>query len=351
MIFTDTADPGRTAVLIPCYNEELTIGAVVRSFRAELPHAEIYVYDNNSTDSTARAAQAAGAIVRAEQLQGKGNVVRRMFADVEADTYILVDGDGTYEAGDIGLLLNAYLETGLDMVNGARVADTDLAYRSGHQFGNHILTSLVGIIFGRRFKDMLSGYRVLSRRFVKSFPALSHGFEIETELTVHALELRMATAEVKTRYHARPTGSVSKLHTFRDGWRILRTVIKLLKEERPLPFFLTVSALLAALAIGLSEPVIVTFVQTGLVPRLPTAVLSTGIMLLAFLSLACGLILDTVTRGRQEMKRMQYLAIPGPASVRDTRKWSSAALAAIAQESAEAGARSASLAGSHSSAR
>jgi hypothetical protein len=303
---------GRLAVLIPCFNEEIAIGDVVRGFRAQLPYADIYVYDNNSTDRTGDVARGAGAIVCRERFQGKGNVVRRMFADVEADTYLLVDGDGTYDAPSAQHLLNAYVERRVDTVNGARVSVNPEVYRTGHRFGNVLLSSLVGTIFGREFKDMLSGYRVFSRRFVKSFPALSRGFEIETELTIHALELRMATTELDTPYHARPEGSTSKLRTFRDGWRILMTITKLVKEERPLQLFASAFAALALLSTALGIPIITTYLETGLVPRVPTAILSVGMMLLAFLSLACGLVLDTVTRGRQEMKRMQYLSIPGP---------------------------------------
>jgi len=303
---------GRIAVLVPCYNEELTIPAVVAAFRHQLPDAEIYVYDNNSTDRTAEVARAAGAIVRRELYPGKGNVVRRMFADIEADIYILVDGDNTYDAPSVPLLLNAHLETQADMVNAARVTEIAEAYRPGHRFGNWMLTTLVARIFGRQFRDILSGYRLFSRRFVKSFPALSQGFEIETELTVHALELRMATAEVTTPYHARPEGSESKLNTFRDGWRILKTIGRLVKEERPLELFSAIFALGVVIATVLAVPVIIDFINTGLVERIPTAVLATGVMLVAFLSLTCGLILDTVTRGRQELKRLHYLGLPGP---------------------------------------
>jgi glycosyltransferase involved in cell wall biosynthesis len=303
---------GKVAVLVPCFNEAVAIGGVVRDFRAQLPDAEIYVYDNNSSDRTAEIAAAAGAVVRRERFQGKGNVVRRMFADVEADTYVLVDGDGTYDAASAAALLRAYVEERVDTVNGARVTREEAAYRLGHRYGNRVLTTLVAVIFGRQFKDMLSGYRIFSRRFVKSFPALSRGFEIETELTIHALELRMATAEIDTPYYARPEGSVSKLHTLRDGWRILITITKLVKEERPLPFFGAFFAALAAISIALGTPIVITFMETGLVPRFPTAILASGLMILAFLSLTCGFILETVTRGRQEMKRMQYLAIPGP---------------------------------------
>lgn len=300
---------GRIAVLIPCHNEAVTIAKVVSDFRRVVPEAEIYVYDNNCTDATAAEAAAAGAHVRFETYQGKGNVVRRMFADIDADTYVMVDGDGTYDADSLPRLLAAYDTMGVDMVNGARVSSAREAYRAGHRFGNWMLTTLVSTVFGRQFKDMLSGYRVFSRRFVKSFPALSRGFEIETELTVHALELRMPTAEVDTPYDARPDGSVSKLNTVRDGIRILLTIGKLVKDERPLPFFTAVFAALALTSVGISVPLLIEYMETGLVPRFPTAILATGMMLLAFLSLACGIILHTVTRGRQEIKRMLYLSV------------------------------------------
>ena len=302
----------RIAVLVPCYNEEAAIGTVVRDFRRTLPGATVYVYDNNSQDRTVEVARAAGAVVYTELLQGKGNVVRRMFADVEADIYVLVDGDDTYDAASAPALIARLLSERLDMVNGARVTEIVAAYRLGHRFGNVLLTSMVATIFGNRIGDMLSGYRVFSRRFVKSFPALSCGFEIETELTVHALQLGLPVAEVQTPYKDRPPGSVSKLRTFHDGFRILATIAALIREERPLAFFSTVFVILAVTSVCLISPVLVTFMQTGLVPRLPTAVLATGTMLLGFLSLACGLILDTVTRGRREMKRMRYLDFPAP---------------------------------------
>jgi len=299
----------RVAVLIPCYNEAAAIPAVVRDFRAELPGAAIYVYDNNSRDGTAAAACAAGAIVRTERLQGKGHVIRRMFADIEADAYVLVDGDDTYSAASSPAMVRLLLDDGLDMVNGTRVSEVDAAYRRGHRFGNVVLSGLVAWVFGGGVSDMLSGYRVFSRRFVKSFPASSSGFETETELTVHALELRMPIGEVATPYKERPVGSVSKLHTFSDGLRILRTIFILVKEERPLQFFASAAAVQMALAFGLAAPVFADYVGTGLVPRLPTAVLSTGVVLLAFLSLTCGLILDSVTHGRKEFKRLSYLSI------------------------------------------
>ncbi|HET9391870.1 MAG TPA: glycosyltransferase family 2 protein [Steroidobacteraceae bacterium] len=298
------------AVLVPCYNEQAAIAAVVRDFRAALPDATVFVYDNNSTDQTKAVAAAAGAVVRSEPLRGKGNVVRRMFADIEADVFVLVDGDDTYDAASAPKLIQLLLSESLDMVNGARVASSDLAYRRGHQFGNAMLTGLVARIFGNRLTDLLSGYRVMSRRFVKSFPALTPGFEIETEMTVHALELRLPMAEVPTTYRERPSGSASKLRTYHDGIRILRVIMILMKQEKPLTFFGVIGALLAILSGALAVPVIETYLKTGLVPRLPTAVLSTGIMLLAFLSFFCGLILETVTRGRVETKRLSYLSVP-----------------------------------------
>jgi len=300
------------AVLIPCYNEEVAIGRVVADFRSALPAATIYVYDNNSRDGTVAAARAAGAVVRTETLQGKGNVVRRMFADIEADIYVLVDGDDTYEAAAAPRMVRMLAEDRLDMVNGARVTEIAAAYRRGHRFGNAMLTGIVARVFGNRVSDMLSGYRAFSRRFVKSFPALAAGFETETEFTVHALELKMPIGEVPTAYKDRPAGSTSKLSTWRDGFRILRTILVLVKEERPLPFFSLIGATLLLLGIGIFLPVFVEYLATGLVPRLPTALLSTGLVLLSFLSFACGLILDTVTRGRKEAKRMAYLAVPAP---------------------------------------
>jgi hypothetical protein len=302
------------AVLIPCYNEETSIGEAVRGFKAPLPVATIYVYDNNSRDETVRVARAAGAVIRREPHQGKGNVVRRMFADVDADIYILVDGDDTYDAQSAPAMVLKLLNEQLDMVCGQRITEIKAAYRPGHKLGNWLLTGVVQVIFGNYFNDMLTGYRVFSRRFVKSFPALTTGFEIETELTVHALELRMPTAEVPTPYRDRPAGSTSKLRTVHDGIRILATILVLVKEERPFQFFATVFVVLVLISFGLGIPILRTFVDTGLVPRLPTAVLATGIMLLAFLSLVCGLILDTVTRGRREAKRMRYLDIPAAGS-------------------------------------
>lgn len=302
----------RVAVLIPCYNEEHSVASVVGDFAAALPTATIYVYDNNSTDNTRERAAAAGAIVRLETFQGKGNVVRRMFADIEAEVYVLVDGDGTYDAKSATVMVQQLLENSLDMVNAVRVPVTDKAFRRGHAFGNKMLTGTVALIFGDKFKDMLSGYRVLSRRFVKSFPALAQGFETETELTVHALELRLPILELPTPYRDRPAGSESKLHTFRDGFRILRTIAFLVKEERPLQFFGTAAALLLLLAAALGAPIITEYLQTGLVPRFPTAILATGIVILAFLSFVAGLILDTVTLTRREMKRLHYLGLQGP---------------------------------------
>jgi glycosyltransferase involved in cell wall biosynthesis len=300
------------AVLIPCYNEELTIEAVIRQFREVLPDCRIYVCDNNSTDRTIERARAAGAIVRNERLQGKGNVIRRMFADIEADLYVMVDGDATYDAAAAPRMVALLNAERLDMVNGTRVAEIKEAYRPGHRLGNIILTWLVRATFGTGIADMLSGYKVLSRRFVKSMPLLSAGFEIETELAVHALSLRMPIGEVVTAYRNRPVGSQSKLNTYSDSIRILRTIVLLIKEERPLAFFGSLAVCFLILSLGLAAPVIVTYIDTGLVPRLPTAILSSAVMLLSVLSLTCGLILDTVTRGRKEIKRIAYLAAGAP---------------------------------------
>ena len=302
----------RIAVLLPCYNEEPAIALTVAAFRKSLPDAEIYVYDNNSEDQTVDAAAAAGAIVRSERLQGKGHVVRRMFADVDADIYVLADGDATYDAAAAPGLVSRLIRERLDMVVGARQDEGDSAYRWGHRFGNKILTGLLGRLFGRTFEDVLSGYRVFSRRFVKSFPVLSTGFEIETEMSVHALELRMPVAEVKTTYIGRPDGSVSKLSTWRDGFRILNTILKLCRIERPVLFFGVLATLFLTSAVILAMPLVVTYLETGLVPRLPTAILVTGLSILSFLCFFTGLILDTVVRGRREMRRLAYLSLPAP---------------------------------------
>lgn len=303
----------RVAVLIPAFNEEAAIAKTVEDFHKALPGAIVYVYDNNSKDRTIELAKAAGAIVRSENLQGKGHVVRRMFADIEADIYVMADGDATYHAPSAPAMIQKLIDENLDMVVGTRLhTDEAGAFRPGHQLGNHLITGTVAWLFGDRFGDMLSGYRVFSRRFAKSFPALSHGFETETELAVHALSLNMPVAELQTPYYARPPGSESKLSTYKDGWRILKMIIRLTKAERPLLFFGTLSGLLAALALLLALPVLLTFWETGLVPRFPTAILAASIMILAFLSLASGFILDNVTRGRREIKRMIYLQHPAP---------------------------------------
>lgn len=317
------ADPGvlspRIAVLIPCYNEAEAIASVVRDFAAALPEATVYVYDNNSCDQTREIAAQAGAIVRTETFQGKGNVVRRMFADIEAEVYVLVDGDGTYDAPSARGMVDQLLESSLDMVNGARVPVAAAAFRPGHVLGNRMLTGTVALIFGDRLKDMLSGYRVMSRRFVKSFPALAAGFETETELTVHALELRLPIAEVQTPYRDRPAGSTSKLRTYRDGFRILRTIFILVKEERPLQFFSGVAVALFVASLLLGGPVVAEFLKTGLVPRLPTAILAAALMIMAAVSFVAALILDTVTVGRREMKRLHYLNLQGP-TLRERRR-------------------------------
>lgn len=301
------------AVLIPCFNEELAIARVVRAFRAALPHARIHVFDNASTDRTVDVAREAGATVRSVGLRGKGNVVRRMFADVDADIYVLVDGDATYDAPSAPAMIERLLRDGSDMVVGVR-RDNKVAgaYRNGHRLGNRLLTGCVAAIFGGTFTDMLSGYRVFTRRYVKSFPALSTGFETETELTVHALELRMPWSEIDTPYSARPEGSESKLSTYKDGLRILRMILRLFVAERPLHFFGLVGALALAIGVAIAVPLLTTYLTTHEVPRLPTALLSTGLALVAAISLVCGLIMDAVTRGRREMKRLFYLGIPGP---------------------------------------
>lgn len=303
----------RIALIVPCYNEEAAVAQVIEGFRHALPALDIHVFDNRSTDRTANVARAAGAHVVAVPLRGKGNVVRRMFADTEADVYVMVDGDATYDAASVRRLVDKLLDERLDMVVGCReteAAHAGAAYRRGHQWGNRMLTQSVVRVFGGDFNDMLSGYRAFSRRYAKSFPALSQGFETETELTVHALELRMPYGEITTPYGARPEGSHSKLSTYRDGWRILKTVARLYVSERPFAFFGGAAALLALLSLGLAAPLVAEYLHTGLVPRLPTAVLCASLMMSALLSLSCGLILDNVARGRQEMKRLAYLAIP-----------------------------------------
>jgi glycosyltransferase involved in cell wall biosynthesis len=307
-----TADDCRIAVIIPCFNEALAIQKVVEDFIAALPQATIYVYDNNSTDDTAGVARAAGAIVRNVSRQGKGHVVTRMFADIDADIFIMVDGDATYDAARAPLLVSRLRESKLDMVVGTRVHEDDAAYRKGHQLGNWLFSTFIAVVFDAQFKDILSGYRVFARRFVKSFPALSRGFEIEVQLAVHALELGLAVEEVPTAYFPRPAGSVSKLNTWRDGIRILFTIANLCRAERPLAFFSILGGLLTAVAVLLAIPIVVTYLEIGLVPRLPTAVLVTGLMILAFLFGMSGLILDTVTKGRREMKRLAYLQLAVP---------------------------------------
>lgn len=302
----------RIAVILPCYNEEVAITRTIENFRSALPGASIYVYDNNSHDATRAVAAAAGALVRSERQQGKGAVVRRMFADVEADVYVLADGDGTYDAAAAPSMIVRLVEEQLDMVVGARDSMLEDSYRPGHRFGNRMLTSILTILFGQSFSDILTGYRVFSRRFVKSFPALSSGFEIETEISVHALELSMPVAEVNTFYGARLEGSYSKLSTYRDGIRILRTMVALYRNERPIMFFGAIGSLLSLLSIVIAIPLLQEYLQSGLVPRLPTAVLVTGMMVIAVLYFFAGMILDTVTRGRHEMKRLIYLQLEAP---------------------------------------
>jgi len=309
------AEPGSVrpsiAVLVPCYNEDITIGKVVADFQTALPEATVYVYDNNSRDQTISVARAAGAVVRKEPRQGKGNVVRRMFADIEADIYVLVDGDDTYDAAAARQLVNCLIEDQLDFINALRQSTVKEAYRAGHRFGNWLLTGLVRMFFGRQFNDMLSGYKILSRRFVKSFPAMSIGFETETELAVHALELRMPSTEIATVYKERPPGSVSKLRTYSDGVQIMMLIARLVKDERPLLFFGLVGLALILLGVVLSIPLLITYLETGLVPRIPTAILSVGLVLVGVLSNFAGLVLDMTTKTRREMKRLIYLSLPG----------------------------------------
>lgn len=302
----------RIAVLLPCFNEEAAIGATIAGFHAALPSAAIYVYDNNSRDRTREIAGEAGAIVRTERQQGKGHVVRRMFADIDADVYVMADGDLTYDAKAAPAMVDLLLGEGLDMIVGTRQHEEKEAYRGGHVIGNRVFTRLLSGLFGRSFTDIFSGYRVFSRRFVKSFPVLSSGFEIETEISVHALELRMPVGEVETSYAARPEGSESKLSTYSDGWRILKTIVTLYRIERPVLFFGSIGALLLLAAVVLSIPLVITYLDTGLVPRFPTAILATGMTIVAVLCFFAGLILDTVTRGRREMRRLAYLSLAAP---------------------------------------
>jgi glycosyltransferase involved in cell wall biosynthesis len=304
----------RIAVLLPCFNEEATIAETVKGFRSSLPGATVYVYDNNSSDRTRTIAKKAGAVVRSERQQGKGHVVRRMFADIDADLYVMADGDLTYDPKAAPEMVKMLLGEQLDMVVGTRKHEAKQAYRGGHVIGNRVFTGLLAGLFGRSFNDIFSGYRVFSRRFVKSFPVLSSGFEIETEMSVHALELRMPVGEVETRYLARPEGSESKLSTFSDGWRILKTIGTLYRVERPVLFYGIIALALVVVAFLLSIPLIVTYLHTHLVPRVPTAILVTGMTIVAVLCFFAGLILDTVTRGRREMRRLAYLALEAPPS-------------------------------------
>ena len=307
------------AVLLPCHNEQATVAQVIDDFRRALPGADIYVYDNNSTDRTAEVAKAAGAIVRFEPYQGKGNVVRRMFADIDADIYVLADGDLTYDASAAGRLVEELIERNADMVVGVRVSTAEAAYRPGHRAGNRFFNQLVARLFGHGFTDILSGYRVMSRRFAKSFPAASSGFEIETELSVHALDLKLVTVEIPLVYGERPENSKSKLRTYRDGLRILATIIMMYRALKPLQFYGSIALGLMALSVLLGMPVLIEYAHTGLVPRMPTALLAAAIMQLGFLSLACGIITDAVSANRRELKRMQYLQLSAPAHMRPSQ--------------------------------
>jgi glycosyltransferase involved in cell wall biosynthesis len=299
-------------VLVPCKDEAKSVARVVQDFRAALPGCTVYVYDNNSTDDTAEIARNAGALVRSEPQPGKGNVVRRMFADIEADVYVMVDGDDTYEAAVAPKLIDRLVDENLDMVVGKRIETHKDAYRGGHRLGNKVLTGLVRRLFGSQLEDMLSGYRVFSRRFVKSFPSSSREFEIETELTVHAMQMRMACAEVDTPYKERPPGSMSKLRTFRDGWRILVTILNLLRNERPLFFFFWIALVLFAIAGGLAIPLFTEYARSGTVPRQPTAILCSAIAVIGVVSIATGLILDLIAHVRRDAKRLAYLQQRAP---------------------------------------
>lgn len=298
------------AVILPCFNEAGAIGEVVAAFRAALPDASIYVFDNASTDATAEEARTAGAMVITETTRGKGNVMRRAFAEVEADVYVMADGDGTYDAARAPEMVALLLEERLDMVVGARADAGGNTYRRGHRMGNRLFNEAVAFLFGRRFTDIFSGYRVMSRRFVKSFPALSRGFEVETELTVHALQLRLPTREVPTAYRERASGTASKLNTYRDGLRILWNILIFTKQFRPFLLFSSLAAVLALVSLALGLPVVEEYLESGLVPRLPTAVLATGIMLMAALSFGTGLVLHSVSVSQAETKRLFYLSLP-----------------------------------------
>lgn len=312
----------RVAVLVPCRNEAVAVGRVVADLKVALPGATVYVYDNGSTDETAAIARAAGAVVRHEPVPGKGGVVRRMFADVEADVYVMIDGDATYEAARAPAMVAMLVEQGLDMVTAVREHEDTAAYRRMHASGNRAFNLILGTLFGQRPTDMLSGFRALSRRFVKSFPSESQGFEIETEMTVHAMELRVPTGELATRYVARPEGSASKLATWRDGLRILRFMVHLFRDVKPLDFFVVLAGVLFVAGLSVGAGVIQEYMNTRLVPRLPSAVLATGLMVLAAVSLASGFVLDSVARGRREAKRLAYLAVP--ATFAETRALPSA---------------------------
>ena len=319
------------AVLVPCFNESAAIGKVVADFRAALPAATVYVYDNNSTDDTSAVAAAAGAEVRREGRRGKGNVVRRMFQDIEADVYVMVDGDDTYDAQVAPRLVARLIDDDLDMVVGKRIETHEAAYRAGHRLGNRVLTGLVRWLFGAQIDDMLSGYRVFSRRFVKSFPSFSREFEIETELTVHAMQMRMPVAELDTNYKERPPGSTSKLRTFRDGWRILLAITNLMRNERPLMFFSLVGLVVALAALVLAAPVVLEYLHTGEVRRFPTAILCTGLGVIAVVCMVTGLILDLVAHVRREAKRLVYLQHAAPRATQRVRRADATAIAVSRQ--------------------
>jgi glycosyltransferase involved in cell wall biosynthesis len=303
----------RIAAIVPCHNEAIAIGKVVHDLRAALPDVAIYVYDNNSSDKTAEVARAAGAYVRHEHIKGKGNVVRRAFADVDADVYLMIDGDDTYDATAAPRMISTLLDGPYDHVLGVRSDITESAYRRGHATGNRVFNLIVSRIFGVEVRDMLSGYRVFSHRFVKSFPAVSREFETETELTIHAATLRVPQAEVEVAFTDRPEGAESKLRTYHDGLKILRLILHLTRVERPVLFHSIVALLLGMVGLALGVPIVLEYLDTGLVPRLPTAILAAFVELLAFMTFFLGLTLSALKRTKDENMRLVYLSMKPPA--------------------------------------
>jgi hypothetical protein len=312
----ESLDSLRIVAIVPCHNEESAIEQVVTDLKVAIPHMAVFVYDNASTDNTAGVAEAAGAAVRFEPLRGKGNVIRRAMADLDADVFLMIDGDDTYDASAAPEMIRLLLDGPYDQVTGVRTASQRGAYRAGHLLGNRMFNKVVSVIFGRPVTDMLSGYRVFSRRFVKSFPAVSRAFEIETELTVHAINTRVPQAEVAVRFKDRAEGSASKLRTYQDGFKILRMISRLLHHERPLALYSTIAGLIVATAVGISIPVIGEYIETGLVGRFPTAILSASLVVVAFIVLVVGILLDGLRKVRQETTRIAYMATAPPPYLR-----------------------------------